>query len=329
MKDIKLYENSIIIITSDHGEEFMEHGGIHHGQSLYNEQLRVPLIIKIPKQKNALISDQVSLIDIFPSILNLLNISVNFAVDGKNFFSEDKMFNKGNTKFSYAELELDRIHSKSVQTEKEKFIGYERHHIPKNDIKLFKNNAVLETNSKEFSINIQSFKKNKVIKSTVFNNKGIINSFSFQITPNKKIILLPSILTRNYFSLPYKIKFETEEPCEETTKFSKNKRLRCLSFAIHTKNDNNNDYKSNHRNENNIYFYEITSSKEEYYNLNNDKNEQFNLNSKKSLESKNLKEVLKSYILDNDYDEDNINKQSKNKIKPETLEKLKALGYIN
>jgi len=43
-----LYHDALIILASDHGEEFWEHGGYEHGHSLYNELLRVPLIVKPP-----------------------------------------------------------------------------------------------------------------------------------------------------------------------------------------------------------------------------------------------------------------------------------------
>jgi HEAT repeat protein len=40
--------DSVVVLTADHGEEFGEHGGAYHGTSLYDEQLRVPLIIRFP-----------------------------------------------------------------------------------------------------------------------------------------------------------------------------------------------------------------------------------------------------------------------------------------
>ena len=48
LKRLDLYQESLIIFTSDHGEEFLEHGGFEHGHSLYDELLWVPLIIKLP-----------------------------------------------------------------------------------------------------------------------------------------------------------------------------------------------------------------------------------------------------------------------------------------
>ena len=48
LKKSGLYEDSLIILTSDHGEEFWDHGGFEHGHALYNEVIHVPLIIKLP-----------------------------------------------------------------------------------------------------------------------------------------------------------------------------------------------------------------------------------------------------------------------------------------
>ena len=44
----KRQPNTVIVLAADYGEEFDEHGGCYHGSTLYDEQLRVPLIISIP-----------------------------------------------------------------------------------------------------------------------------------------------------------------------------------------------------------------------------------------------------------------------------------------
>ncbi len=49
LKDLGLYDDALVVFTSDHGEEFWEHGGYEHGHSLYDEVLRIPLLIKLPK----------------------------------------------------------------------------------------------------------------------------------------------------------------------------------------------------------------------------------------------------------------------------------------
>ena len=48
LKRLGVYDDAMIIVTSDHGEEFWEHGNLGHGQHLYNELLGVPLIVKLP-----------------------------------------------------------------------------------------------------------------------------------------------------------------------------------------------------------------------------------------------------------------------------------------
>lgn len=71
-----LLEKTVIIITSDHGEEFYEHGRIDHGHSLYDEVTHVPLIMYVPSVKQGKrIKNQVRSIDLMPTILDLLEIN--------------------------------------------------------------------------------------------------------------------------------------------------------------------------------------------------------------------------------------------------------------
>ncbi|MFB0518110.1 MAG: sulfatase [Acidobacteriota bacterium] len=76
LSSLHLLKNTVIIITSDHGEEFWEHHplGAMHGQSLYQEMLHVPLVIYLPhiKPPQKVIKTPVSLIDLFPTILDLI-----------------------------------------------------------------------------------------------------------------------------------------------------------------------------------------------------------------------------------------------------------------
>jgi arylsulfatase A-like enzyme len=76
LKERNLYKDALIIITSDHGEEFWEHGGTGHGWSLHQHQLRVPLIIKFPDNafSGRKIQELVGVIDIAPTILDILGI---------------------------------------------------------------------------------------------------------------------------------------------------------------------------------------------------------------------------------------------------------------
>ncbi len=73
---IGLAEHSIVVITSDHGEEFGEHGSMGHGRSLHQEVLRVPLVIAAPGMLAPTeVKTPVSLLDIAPTVLDLLGLA--------------------------------------------------------------------------------------------------------------------------------------------------------------------------------------------------------------------------------------------------------------
>lgn len=82
LKDTGLYEDTIIVITSDHGEAFKDHGLYFHGQNIYNEVIRVPLLIHVPGWPARTISEPVSLVDIAPTLLDLQDITIPTSFEG-------------------------------------------------------------------------------------------------------------------------------------------------------------------------------------------------------------------------------------------------------
>jgi len=72
LKFLNLLDKTIILITSDHGEEFFEHGDYHSNTNLYDEMIRVPLVVFGPNIPIRIVSSQVRQIDIAPTILDLL-----------------------------------------------------------------------------------------------------------------------------------------------------------------------------------------------------------------------------------------------------------------
>ncbi len=88
LKADKLYDDMVIVVTSDHGEEFGEHGGFWHGTTLYDEQLRVPLLIKLPRNQRGseVVSHWVQSIDIMPTLLLKLGLEVPKGVQGGDVF---------------------------------------------------------------------------------------------------------------------------------------------------------------------------------------------------------------------------------------------------
>jgi len=77
--------NAVVIVTADHGEEFGEHGGHYHGTSVYEEQVRVPLIVSAPGVLSPRrIAEPVQTIDLLPTFLTALDIPKPPRVRGRD-----------------------------------------------------------------------------------------------------------------------------------------------------------------------------------------------------------------------------------------------------
>jgi arylsulfatase A-like enzyme len=80
-----LRDATTVVVLSDHGEEFGEHGYFQHGSALFEESLRVPLIFsgrEIPAGRR--VAEQVSLIDVMPTLLALAGVAAPAGLDGEN-----------------------------------------------------------------------------------------------------------------------------------------------------------------------------------------------------------------------------------------------------
>ncbi len=83
-----LWDESLVIVTSDHGEELYDHQGFSHGYTLYEEVVRVPLWVKLPHQtEGAVRTDRVSLADIVPTVLEVLGLPVPSHLDGRSLLA--------------------------------------------------------------------------------------------------------------------------------------------------------------------------------------------------------------------------------------------------
>ena len=96
LKEKGLYENSLIIYTSDHGQEFFEYGNFGHNTSFSKGQIHIPFILKLPKSlenlglEKHINSSMTSHQDVVPTLLTLLGVKNNPIEysNGKNFFSD-------------------------------------------------------------------------------------------------------------------------------------------------------------------------------------------------------------------------------------------------
>lgn len=73
-----LYDRALIVFTADHGEEFEDHGKWLHGRSVFDELIRVPLVVKFPGQRGSgrRIAQQVQAADVLPTVLSEMNLPV-------------------------------------------------------------------------------------------------------------------------------------------------------------------------------------------------------------------------------------------------------------
>jgi len=78
-------DNTIVVALSDHGEGFGAHGRFEHGNSMYDELLRVPLYVRLPGRRSAgtVVDEPVSLLDVAPTILELTGLSVPREMQGR------------------------------------------------------------------------------------------------------------------------------------------------------------------------------------------------------------------------------------------------------
>ena len=85
LKELDLYDGSLIIFAADHGEEFRERSRrVGHSGSLHDELVNVPLLVKLPGNRHQEVNTPVSLVDVYPTILSVLGLSIDHPVVGQD-----------------------------------------------------------------------------------------------------------------------------------------------------------------------------------------------------------------------------------------------------
>jgi arylsulfatase A-like enzyme len=114
LKDIGAYENTLVIITADHGENFGEHHLAYHLFCLYDTLIHVPLLMSCPAllPRGRRISEMVSLVDVLPTILELLDLEKEApAVEGTSLvpFSGGKYHDEVFAEFGKPQSMIKRL----------------------------------------------------------------------------------------------------------------------------------------------------------------------------------------------------------------------------
>lgn len=120
---LKLSKNTLVILTADHGEQFLEHGVFFHKTQLYDELIHVPLIMRLPGiiPRGKKITNLIGHIDIMPTILDLLNIHGDNIMQGHSLtplFSGENGFQQA----IFSETKFYARHTKAIRTNKLKFM---------------------------------------------------------------------------------------------------------------------------------------------------------------------------------------------------------------
>ena len=82
-----LADDTMVVITSDHGEEFWDHGSVGHGHNVYEELLHVPMFVRLPgvTDEPRPVSEPVGLVDVLPTVLDALGKEIPDHVSGRSF----------------------------------------------------------------------------------------------------------------------------------------------------------------------------------------------------------------------------------------------------
>jgi arylsulfatase A-like enzyme/Tfp pilus assembly protein PilF len=110
LKETGTFRKSLIVLAGDHGESLGEHGEKTHGFFIYNATLHVPLLIKSQEPPRRVVDDEVSLVDVMPTILQALRIPVPASVQGRSLLTEVVGRNAPGSSNLYSENYLPLLH---------------------------------------------------------------------------------------------------------------------------------------------------------------------------------------------------------------------------
>lgn len=124
LRDQGMYENTCIVLLADHGEQFYEHGEWGHGLSLYEEELRVPLLVKLPGNAHAgkSFDNLLQTIDIAPTLCEIAGAQPDGRFQGRSFFGLIKGDVPWQDRYAYASLALENRSAHMSRTTTVKFL---------------------------------------------------------------------------------------------------------------------------------------------------------------------------------------------------------------
>lgn len=126
LKGLGIFDNALIIVTADHGESFGAHDIIEHGTSVYEEQVHVPLLVKLPlgcKPLPRVVDGLASGVDVLPTILEAAHIPIPKYVQGQSLLEPGALGSRTVLAESYPNFYTQSLNSRFKALERAVFRG--------------------------------------------------------------------------------------------------------------------------------------------------------------------------------------------------------------
>lgn len=126
LNELKISDKTIVLIAADHGESLGEHSEATHAMFVYNTTQHVPLLIHVPGSSSSRIKGIVRLIDLMPTVLDLLGVKAPSSVQGKSLYSmmkgKEDLRRTAYSESIYAELHYGWSPLESITTQQYRYI---------------------------------------------------------------------------------------------------------------------------------------------------------------------------------------------------------------
>lgn len=131
MDELKLWDNTIVVLFSDHGFHLGDHGGLWAKLTLFEQSARTPLIIALPNSKQAgkASSRVVELLDLYPTLAELAHLTAPADLEGKSLVpllqQPNRSWNRAAYTMVYHEVGGEKIEGKSVRNERWRYTEWD------------------------------------------------------------------------------------------------------------------------------------------------------------------------------------------------------------
>lgn len=124
LRENGLFDNSLIIVTADHGEVFGERSLMEHGVSVFQDQVHVPLIVKYPgQQQRKDVEVTVSLVDLFPTVLDVIGAPAPRRLAGITLRKAEHLASRPVYAESYALWQKWGVEERFIDVERAVYLG--------------------------------------------------------------------------------------------------------------------------------------------------------------------------------------------------------------